>query len=63
MEVRIRTDLAAEVRAGDEETRRYMRVLHEDVISRIATLQDGPAANASRSQQTQCGLRVNCARS
>jgi hypothetical protein len=28
----------AEIREGDEETRRYMRVLHEEVISRIATL-------------------------
>ena len=32
-------DLA--LRAGDEETRRHMRVLHEDVISRIALLQEG----------------------
>ena len=29
-----------EIREGDEETRRFMRVLHEDVIARIATLQD-----------------------
>ena len=28
----------AEIREGDEETRRYMRVLHEEVLSRIATL-------------------------
>ena len=27
-----------EIRDGDEETRRYMRVLHEDVIARIAAL-------------------------
>jgi hypothetical protein len=27
-----------EIRLGDEETRRYMRVLHEDVIERIAIL-------------------------
>ena len=27
-----------EIREGDEETRRYMRVLHEDVIARIAAL-------------------------
>jgi hypothetical protein len=33
--------LRAEIRAGDEETLRYMRVLHEDVITRIATLGDG----------------------
>lgn len=31
----------AEMHAGDEETRRYMRVLHEDVISRITLLQEG----------------------
>lgn len=31
----------AEAHAGDEETRRYMRVLHEDVITRIAVLQEG----------------------
>lgn len=30
--------LREELRAGDEETRRFMRVLHEDVISRIALL-------------------------
>lgn len=28
----------AEIREGDEETRRYRRVLHEEVISRLATL-------------------------
>ena len=32
--------LRAEIRSGDEETRRYMRVLHEDVIARIAALGD-----------------------
>ena len=32
--------LRAEIREGDEETRRYMRVLHEDVIARIAALGD-----------------------
>jgi hypothetical protein len=29
----------AKMRAGDEETRRYMRVLHEDVITRISMLE------------------------
>jgi hypothetical protein len=33
--------LRVEIRAGDEETRRQMRVLHEEVISRIALLQEG----------------------
>ena len=32
--------LRAEIRAGDEETRRYMRVLYEDLIARIAALGD-----------------------
>lgn len=36
----VRAELRAEIRAGDEETRRHMRVLHEDVISRIALLQE-----------------------
>ena len=36
--------LRNEIRAGDEETRTLMRVLHEDVISRIAVLgQNRPA--------------------
>jgi hypothetical protein len=30
-----------EIRDGDEETRRYMRVLHEEVLARIATLAEG----------------------
>jgi hypothetical protein len=34
-------ELRAEVRAGDEETRRQMRVLHDEVISRIALLSEG----------------------
>ena len=29
-----------EMRQGDEDTRRYMRVLHEDVIARIAVLSE-----------------------
>jgi hypothetical protein len=32
--------LRAEIREGDEETRRYMRVLHEEVIARLAALGD-----------------------
>ena len=31
----------AEIKAGDEETRRYMRVLHEEVIDRLTRLQNG----------------------
>ena len=29
------------IRDGDEETRRYMRVLHEEVLARIATIAEG----------------------
>ena len=32
----------AEMRAGDEEMRRYMRILHEDVIARISMLDRPP---------------------
>jgi len=32
--------LRDEIRSGDDETRRYMRVLHEDVIARLATIQE-----------------------
>lgn len=34
----LRADLRAEIRSGDQETRRYMRVLHEDLLARIALL-------------------------
>ena len=37
----LRDELRAEIRAGDEETRVEMRVLHEEVIARIALLQEG----------------------
>lgn len=33
--------LRSEIRAGDEETRRQMLVLHEDLVARIALLSDG----------------------
>ena len=36
--------LRAEMREGDEETRRLMRVLHEEVLSRIALLAEGRTA-------------------
>jgi hypothetical protein len=36
----VRKALRTEIRVGDEETRRYMRVLHEEVLSRIATIQE-----------------------
>jgi hypothetical protein len=33
--------LRAEIRSGDEETRHQMRALHEDLVGRIALLQEG----------------------
>jgi hypothetical protein len=39
-----RTELIARIVEGDEETRRYMRVLHEEVIARIATIAEGRRA-------------------
>jgi len=35
-----RRTLRDEIRGGDEETRRYMRVLYEDLIARISMLQE-----------------------
>jgi hypothetical protein len=37
----VRSELRRQIRDGDEETRRYMRVLHEEVLARIATIQEG----------------------
>lgn len=34
--------LELRISSGDEETRRYMRVLHDDVIERISRIQEGP---------------------
>jgi len=45
----MRAELRAEMHAGDEETRRYMRVLHEDLISRIALLQGSVERSNGRS--------------
>jgi hypothetical protein len=48
-EMATKADLAAvraEIKEGDEETRRQMRVLHEDVISRFTLLQEGIAASS-----------------
>jgi chromosome segregation ATPase len=36
-----RDGLRKEIRDGDEETRRLMRVLHEDLVARIALLDRG----------------------
>ena len=37
----VRTELRQEIRAGDQETQRLMRVLHEEVLARIETLDRG----------------------
>jgi hypothetical protein len=37
----VRTDVTAAVRESQEETRRQMRMLHEEVISRIARIDKG----------------------
>jgi hypothetical protein len=37
----VRHELRVEIQAGDEETRRYMRLLHEEVLARIATIREG----------------------
>ena len=36
-----RGQLRTEIREGDEETRRLMRVLHEDLVARIALISRG----------------------
>jgi hypothetical protein len=38
---RLRDELREEIRDGDEETRRQMRVLHEDLVGRIALIKEG----------------------
>jgi hypothetical protein len=40
--------LREEIRAGDEETRRFMRVLHEDLVGRIATLAESRSGRKRR---------------
>jgi hypothetical protein len=52
--------LRGEIRNGDAETRRQMRVLHEEVISRITLLQEGmgrPAAQAPMSRRRRSSKR------
>ena len=43
----VTSELRAELEAIAEETRRYMRVLHEEVLSRIATIQEVARGDAS----------------
>ena len=37
----LRDELRSEIRGGEEETRRYMRILHEEVLDRLARLDEG----------------------
>jgi hypothetical protein len=46
-----REELRAEMREGDEDTRRYMRVLHEEVIERVKTIQEGMNGSTPRSRR------------
>lgn len=43
-----RGQLRAEIHAGDGETRRQMRVLHEEVIARLALIQEGRSPRKKR---------------
>ena len=47
----VRAELREEIRGGDEETRRLMRVLHEEVISRFALLEEGRPPRGSRKRR------------
>jgi hypothetical protein len=52
--------LRGEIRSGDEETRRQMRVLHEEVLSRIALIQEGlgsPRPGSGRSSPRRSSKR------
>jgi len=41
----LKGQLRVEIREGDEETRRHMRVLHEEVIGRLRAIQEGQASS------------------
>jgi predicted nucleic acid-binding Zn-ribbon protein len=60
--VQVRTEMHDEfsavredIRAGDEETRRLMRVLHEDVIGRFALLTEGRVPGVRRKPRRDDG--------
>jgi archaellum component FlaC len=42
----------AGIHAGDEETRRFMRVLHEEVIGRLAVIQEGQPSRGRRNKSS-----------
>ena len=41
----VREDLRQEIRSGDQETRRFMRVLFEDYIDRLRVIDEGKGPN------------------
>ena len=45
---RLAETLRLEIRAGDAETRRYIRVLHEEVLSRIAGIYRRPGGKVGK---------------
>ncbi len=50
-----RRQLREEIRIGDEETRTQMRILHEDVIERIALLQENLGDSTRRREKPPRG--------
>ena len=54
---RLETRLEALISGGDDETRRYMRVLHEEVIARIATIGEGGRSRSSSDCTRSLALR------
>ena len=49
----LRQALRVEIREGDEETRRLMRVLHEDLIERLNTIGEGLNGGPSRPKRVR----------
>jgi hypothetical protein len=47
----LQAEIRAEIRASEDETRRQMRVLHEDVISRIALLDEALNGRGRKSRR------------
>jgi len=51
----VNRELREEIRGGDEETRRLMRVLHEDVIGRFSLLTEGRVPGGRRKRRREDG--------
>ena len=52
-----RRQLREEIRAGDDETRNQMRILHEDVIGRLALIQEGLGGRRRRPTDSPRGAK------